>query len=75
VKRAVERLCEFGGVKKFVLQIPVEHGPPVILGERGAKAVLENLDAIRAFSARLEITRHNIEQMAENGIMEGIADG
>ncbi|MGA2332284.1 MAG: hypothetical protein ABSG75_11045 [Syntrophales bacterium] len=69
-KKATERICEFGGVKKTVLDVPVEHGPPVVLGERGAKAVLENLDAIRAFVARQEITRHAVEQMAQGGIGE-----
>jgi hypothetical protein len=42
----------------------------VVLGERGAKAVLENLDEIRAFVARQEVTRHAIEQMGGGGIIE-----
>jgi hypothetical protein len=70
LKKATERICEFGGVKKTVLDVPVEHGPAVVLGERGAKAVLENLDEIRAFVARQEVTRHAIEQMGGGGIIE-----
>ena len=62
---AVERLYEFGGVKVPVLEIPVDHAPALILGKRGARAIMEHLDEIRVFVVNQEITQHAIEQMCE----------
>ena len=73
-KRTIERICEFGDVRRPVIEIPVDHGPPITLGPRGAKAILENLEAIRSFAARQEVTKHAIEQMCERGIGEEATD-
>jgi hypothetical protein len=73
-RRATERTLEFYGIKKTFLEVPVDHAPCIVLGERGAKAVLENLDAIRSFSARQGIIRHAVEQMAETAIIEEMID-
>jgi hypothetical protein len=70
MKRTVERLLEFGDVRVPILEIPVDHAPPLVLGGRGAKAVLEHLDDIRSFVSRNEITRAALEQLCEAGLTE-----
>ena len=74
-KRIIERICEFGDTRIAVIEIPVDHAPPLVLGTRGAKAILSNLEAIRAFAARQEVTKHAVEQMCERGIGEDAIDG
>ncbi len=70
LKRPVERLYEFGDVKVPVLEIPVEHAPILVLGRRGAKAILEHLDVIREFVSRNEVTRAALERLCEGNMME-----
>ena len=74
-KRTIERICEFGDVRIAIIEIPVDHAPSLILGTRGAKAILQNLEAIRSFAARQEVTKHAVEQMCERGISEDAIDG
>ncbi len=74
LKRPVERLLEFGDVKVPILEIPVDHAPPLILGRRGAKAILEHLEDIRAFVSRNEITRTALERLCEGNIVAELED-
>jgi hypothetical protein len=73
-KRITERILEFGDVRVPILEVPVDHSPPLILGTRGARAILENLDAIRDWAARQAAAKHAIEQMCECGVEESLKD-
>lgn len=64
-KQPVEKLCQFGDFRMPILEIPIEHGPPLTIGSRSGRAILEYLDAIREFVTRHEITRYAIEQMCD----------
>lgn len=65
-----ERLYEFGDVRVPILEIPVDHHPPLIIGRRSGRAIMENIDAIRSFLVRQEITRRAVEQMCEYRLTE-----
>jgi hypothetical protein len=69
-KEPRERMCEFGDVKIPILEIPVDHSPSLVIGRRSGREILEHIDAIRAFMARQEITRHAVEQMCEYRLTE-----
>jgi hypothetical protein len=74
-KEPKERLCEFGDVRIPILEIPVDHAPDLIIGTRGARAILENLDIIRDFSRRHELEKKALEQMCEQDILTDISGG
>lgn len=67
-KQPEERFCEFGDVKIPILEIPVHHQPSLVIGRVSGKAILENLDAIRKFVTRHEITRQAVEQMCDRPV-------
>jgi hypothetical protein len=55
VKEPSEDVYKIYDFQYPVLKIPVDHAPGLIIGRRKAKAILQHLDAIRAFVAKHEV--------------------